>query len=144
MSERMIERQRAKMGLPVNTTQSLAPTSSAAGSSASHPNKSSSIPKIYAQDDRMCQFLHRLKKTKPTVPPSLTRRILNKQGVGFSDPLVSTIISSAADRFFGNNIISIFSVSRSETERRRSGKERTSGVGTEEKEKKGGERYVRR
>mmetsp|Transcript_16481 Transcript_16481/g.24134 ORF Transcript_16481/g.24134 Transcript_16481/m.24134 type:complete len:341 (-) Transcript_16481:151-1173(-) len=99
MSERMIERQRAKMGLPVNTTQSLAPTSSAAGSSASHPTKSSSLPKIYAQDDRMCQFLHRLKKTKPTVPPSLTRRILNKQGVGFSDPLVSTIVSSAADRF---------------------------------------------
>lgn len=95
----MIERQRAKMGLPANTTQSLAPSSTAAGSSASHPTKSSSIPKMYAQDDRMCQFLHRLKKTKPTVPPSLTRRILNKQGVGFSDPLVSTIISSAADRF---------------------------------------------
>lgn len=97
----MIERQRAKMGLPVNTTQSLAPTSSAAGgSSASQQTaKSSSIPKIYAQDDRMCQFLNRLKTTKPTVPPSLTRRILNKQGVGFSDPLVSTIISSAADRF---------------------------------------------
>ena len=51
------------------------------------------------QDERLHKFLTRLQHTKPTVPPSLTRRILHKQGVGFSDPLVSTVVSCAADRF---------------------------------------------
>ncbi len=52
-----------------------------------------------SQDEKLHKFLTKLQHTKPTVPPSLTRRILNKQGVGFSDPLVSTVVSCAADQF---------------------------------------------
>jgi len=87
----MIEIRRAKMGLPT-TNQNGTPSASTATAS----NQSS---RSNAQDERIHNFLTRLHHTKPTVPPSLTRRILNKQGVGYSDPLVSTVISAAADRF---------------------------------------------
>jgi hypothetical protein len=95
MSERMIEIQRAKMGIaaPAQNGGTGASNSSSEGTSRIVVDSS------HTQDERLRNFLTRLKDAKPTVPPSLTRRILNKQGVGFADPLVSTIVSSAADQF---------------------------------------------
>jgi len=95
MSERMIEIQRAKMGI-------AAPTQNGGTSNSSSGDKAGGMGvagSVNTQDERLRKFFTRLKDTKPTVPPSLTRRILNKQGVGFADPLVSTIVSSAADQF---------------------------------------------
>jgi hypothetical protein len=65
------------------------------------------LPKYPQQDQRLHAFLTLLlqnnqevtTRTKPTVHPSLTRRILHRQGVGYTDPLVGTIISIASDRF---------------------------------------------
>lgn len=37
-----------------------------------------------------------------TVPPSLSRRMLNRQGCGYIDPNVSNVASLAADRFLAN------------------------------------------
>lgn len=114
----MIELQRDRMGLPMNPTSNpITITSSQQQNIAVNQTKSNNSPvppatnltttsherrtiiKLLAKDRKICRFLHKLKKTKPTVPPSLTRRILHKQGVGYADPLVSTIVSSAADRF---------------------------------------------
>lgn len=97
----MIELQRAKMGIPTTSTTTH---QNGTGSSSTTPNNSdqpNAIASIRAnqQDERLHTFLSKLQHTKPTVPPSLTRRILNKQGVGFQDPLVSTVVSCAADRF---------------------------------------------
>lgn len=91
----MIELHRAKMGIPTPSTQQNG-TASAASPGSNPP--SASI-RANNQDERLHRFLTRLKHTKPTVPPSLTRRILNTQGVGYTDPLVSSVVSSAADRF---------------------------------------------
>lgn len=91
----MIEIQRAKMGIAAPTQNGGTSNSTSGGQSRGAGAAGSAI----AQDERLRKFFTRLKDTKPTVPPSLTRRILNKQGVGFADPLVSTIVSSAADQF---------------------------------------------
>lgn len=50
-------------------------------------------------DEQLYQFLTKLTTVKPTVPPTLTRRIMHKQGVGFVDPLVPKLISSCGDKF---------------------------------------------
>jgi len=91
----MIEIQRAKMGIAAPAQNGGTVTSNSTSGGTSRIMVGSS----HTQDERLRNFLTRLKDTKPTVPPSLTRRILNKQGVGFADPLVSTIVSSAADQF---------------------------------------------
>ena len=92
----MIELHRAKMGI---STPAQNGSSSASSTTANGNQSNKGLGSSSKQDERLRKFLTRLKHTKPTVPPSLTRRILNKQGVGYVDPLVSTVVSSAADRF---------------------------------------------
>lgn len=50
-------------------------------------------------DEQLYQFLTKLSTVKSTVPPTLTRRIMHRQGVGFVDPLVPKLISSCGDKF---------------------------------------------
>ena len=110
----MIEIQREKMGLSpttATTTPVQPPTTTApepiqntveeTTKPAPQPQPQPEIKKItyHNEDEKLRKFLTRLKDVKSTVPPSLTRRILNKQGVGFEDPSVSTIVSCAADNF---------------------------------------------
>jgi hypothetical protein len=60
------------------------------------------------EDAQMQVFLHRLQNrndsrpqssSAPTVPTVLSRRMLQKQGVGYLDDTVAAVVSGAADRF---------------------------------------------
>jgi len=149
MSERMIELQRAKMGLPpitkpsvagaptmggpggsmggVNGSSRSATAAGAGGMSASHAPAALTPQQIAAaaiarEDERMQKFLRLVAESAeqssssvfddaitaaagqrqphaPTVPTSLSRRILHRQGVGFLDETVASVTSLAADRF---------------------------------------------
>lgn len=114
----MIELQRAKLGLPAMVPPgSTAPAPSAAAPAVARP---SSVPPVQqtpqqvaasallAEDGQLKQFLQRLQtrddsnpKTTsgPTVPSALSRRLLQKQGVGYLDETVAAITSAAADQF---------------------------------------------
>jgi hypothetical protein len=60
---------------------------------------------MLSEDEKMHRFLSLLSDKKnsilpgPTVPHSLSRRILNRQGVNYMDESISTVMSGAADRF---------------------------------------------
>jgi hypothetical protein len=118
MSERMIELQRAKLGLPAMVQPgSTAPAPSSAAVAVARP---SSVPivqptpqqlaasALLTEDGQLKNFLQRLQtrdesnpKTTsgPTVPTALSRRLLQKQGVGYLDETVAAITSAAADQF---------------------------------------------
>lgn len=129
MSERMIELQRAKLGLPPVATQ---PTAAAPGAQstavATAPLVNATLTQqqraaaaqrvaaasrqqmtpqqmaaatVHAQEAQLQTFLHRLQQrdAESTVPTALSRRMLQRQGVGFLDDTVSSVVSATADRF---------------------------------------------
>lgn len=54
------------------------------------------------EDEKLQKFLRRLQQQRdggPTVPTSLARRMLHRQGVGYLDETVAMLTAAAADRF---------------------------------------------
>jgi len=121
MSERMIELQRAKLGLPpIGQPGSSAPTVAALGEASAAQSRATPVPLVrqtsqqvaaatlLTEDEQLKKFLKRLQtrddsnpnaKLGPTVPSALSRRMLQRQGVGYLDDTVAAITSAAADRF---------------------------------------------
>lgn len=120
----MIELQRAKLGLTPAGTSPSAPIHSTAkspGKGNLQIPQAQSIPvpqtpqeaaaaEVLAEDAQLQRFIHRMQRrddsnpmadssTGPTVPTALSRRMLNKQGVGYLDQTVGAVISASADRF---------------------------------------------
>jgi hypothetical protein len=124
MSERMIELQRARLlgakgsngGTPASTpTQNgsqkimsgQAPGSLPVGQAHQTPQQAAAAA-VRLEDLQMQRFFHRLQarddtrpdaSSGPTVPTALSRRILQKQGVGYLDDTVAAVVSASADRF---------------------------------------------
>ncbi|KAG7357495.1 transcription initiation factor TFIID 23 subunit [Nitzschia inconspicua] len=128
MSERMIELQRAKLGLPpAGQPASLPNISTSPKSSPNNPASTkkqtpaqAAVAAMYAEDSLMERFINRLQKRDdsnpafltggdniantgeshgPTVPTALSRRMLQRQGVGYLDNTVAAVVSASADRF---------------------------------------------
>lgn len=86
-------------------------TTFAGESTATHQTpQQAAIAAMRVEDIHMQRFLHKLQdrndakaqsSSGPTVPVVLSRRMLQKQGVGFLDETVAAIVSGAADRFLG-------------------------------------------
>lgn len=109
----MIELQRARL-LQGNTASGaggggIAPANGAPRqASPAKPPLMSATQYIQSQDEKMQRFFQRLQHRDdsrpesygaPTVPTALSRRILQRQGVGYLDDTVGAIASAAADRF---------------------------------------------
>ena len=115
MSERMVELQRARLGLPPPTSTGTAhavqsaplrQASSAAAQSSALQRQSSlqvaAAATLQNEDEKLERFLRRLQQQRdggPTVPTSLARRMLHRQGVGYLDETVAMLTAAAADRF---------------------------------------------
>lgn len=128
MSERMIELQRAKLGLPpVGQSHSIPNSSVSPKSSPNAPAaakqqtpEEAATASMFAEDSQMERFINRLQKRDdsnpafltgsdaaaargeshgPTVPTALSRRMLQRQGVGYLDNTVAAVVSASADRF---------------------------------------------
>lgn len=121
MSERMIELQRARLlaagkgnATPAqpspNGSQGAGSTSAGTPAAAAQRPTPQQAALVYVQSEdlRMQTFLQRLQNrddmrtdstSAPTVPTSLSRRILHRQGVGYIDNTIGAIASAAADRF---------------------------------------------
>jgi hypothetical protein len=56
---------------------------------------------VHAQEAQVQAFLHRLQKRQErhTVPMALSRRMLQRHGVGYLDDNVASVVSATADRF---------------------------------------------
>ncbi|GAX15019.1 hypothetical protein FisN_12Lh285 [Fistulifera solaris] len=130
MSERMIELQRARLLASKGAASSAAVSSGAAGTNgsqitspvsgipamgsesvASHQTpQEAALAAMRTEDMHMQRFLHKLQDRNdakaqstsgPTVPVVLSRRMLQRQGVGYLDETVAALVSGAADRFLG-------------------------------------------
>lgn len=119
MSERMIELQRAKVGLPpAGSSPSAAITARSPGKgnlqspqiAAPKTPEELAAAETLAEDAQKQRFIHRLQRrddlhpatdasSGPTVPTALSRRMLHRQGVGYLDDTVAAVISASADRF---------------------------------------------
>lgn len=128
MSERMIELQRAKLGLPpAGGTPTINSPQAATGPNNSTPSNAASVKQpsptevakatLLSEDAQMERFINRLQRrdrrmanshhhsnkspssSGPTVPSALSRRMLQRQGVGFLDETVASVVSASADRF---------------------------------------------
>lgn len=120
----MIELQRAKLGLPpAGATPSLNPSKPTTGGKniASLSNAASSKQpspaevanaSLLSEDAQIERFINRLQRrdrrtttthhhsnSGPTVPSALSRRMLQRQGVGYLDDTVASVVSASADRF---------------------------------------------
>lgn len=118
----MIELHRAKMGLhPDVSSPSVAlhnvPRSPGKGNlqspqaiAASQTPEEVATAQVLSEDTQIQRFIHRLQRrddlhpmadtsTGPTVPTALSRRMLQRQGVGYLDDTVAAVISASADRF---------------------------------------------
>ena len=108
MSERMIELQRQKI-----LAAGKGPRANAAKQQQQAQQQTTTLQQraaeaIRTEDEQLANFLERLAHRDdsregshrvPTVPTAMTRRILNRQGVGFLDPTIAAMVSAAADRF---------------------------------------------
>ena len=123
MSERMIELQRAKLGLPPagsSPSASMHTTGRSPGKgnllspqAAAKPQTPEEVAsaQVLSEDAQIQRFIHRLQRrddlhpsapqesSGPTVPTALSRRMLQRQGVGYLDDTVAAAISASADRF---------------------------------------------
>ena len=126
MSERMIELQRARLLAAGKGSRNHAAAAAngsaaaAAGASSAASAASASTPTVrqtpqqaaaaamLTEDQLLDRFIQRLHHrddsradaaSASTVPTALSRRILNKQGVGYLDGTVAAVVSAAADRF---------------------------------------------
>jgi len=119
----MIELQRAKLGLPpAGTTPSMTSSQTGNGknisstSNASNGKQPSPIEvataTLLSEDAQIERFINRLQRrdrkttsahqpssSGPTVPSALSRRMLQRQGVGYLDDTVASVVSASADRF---------------------------------------------
>lgn len=125
----MIELQRAKLGLPpAGTTPSMNTSQSATGNNSSSTNNAFSAKQpspaevanatLLSEDAQIERFINRLQRrdrkttsthhhhsnllpssSGPTVPSALSRRMLHRQGVGYLDDTVASVVSASADRF---------------------------------------------
>jgi hypothetical protein len=117
----MIELQRAKLGLPPAGSSTVAPNSShspkpsplAAAGKQQTPEEAATAT-LLSDDAQMERFINRLQRRDdsqpfvgndptgfmgPTVPTALSRRMLQRQGVGYLDSTVASVVSASADRF---------------------------------------------
>jgi hypothetical protein len=108
----MIERHRQRLLAAGKGSRNLAATN---GHSTTGPSQSTkqtpeeaAAAAVLTEDqllERFVQQLHDRDDNRvdsigaPTVPTSLSRRILNRQGVGYIDGTVGAVVSAAADRF---------------------------------------------
>ncbi|KAL3936627.1 MAG: hypothetical protein SGARI_002474 [Bacillariaceae sp.] len=125
MSERMIELQRAKLGLlPAGQSPSVAnaaspkPSPHATGAAKQQTPEEAAVATMHTEDSQMERFINRLQRRDdgnqallaggaeplegshgPTVPTALSRRMLQRQGVGYLDNTVAAVVSASADRF---------------------------------------------
>jgi hypothetical protein len=132
MSERMIELQRAKLGLPpAGITPSMNASKSSMGGKNLSAINNGSIAKqptptevatasLLSEDAQIERFINRLQRRDKkitgiqynhihhhqlpsnngsTVPNALSRRMLQRQGVGYLDDTVASVVSASADRF---------------------------------------------
>jgi hypothetical protein len=124
MSERMIELQRAKLGLPPagnSPAPSIRNSLQSPGGSGTQSQEQAvaavqqtpqqaAVASLQDEDTQMQRFIHRLQRRDdshpiadstcgPTVPTALSRRMLHRQGVGYLDDTVAAIASASADRF---------------------------------------------
>jgi hypothetical protein len=132
MSERMIELQRARLlavkgsksgASQITSTQQIPQTTSSARSEVSgrpaSAAKGTSTQQLAAasalsDDADMSLFFEMLQKHRddnradvlsgPTVPTALSRRILQREGVGYLDSTVAVLASAMADRFLATLI----------------------------------------
>ena len=113
----MVELQRARLGLPPPTPAITAP--GALSIAERQPLSSSSVARapavqhqmsqqhlaattLYSEEEMLQKFLKRLQQQRDggsTVPTSLARRMLHRQGVGYLDETVAMLTAAAADRF---------------------------------------------
>jgi hypothetical protein len=139
MSERMIELQRARLGLPPPTSSTHPITSvqadrnsttSVAQSAPTLQQRHSSHQQAAAQtvdqeDEKLSKFVKRLHQQQreggTTVPTSLARRMLHRQGVGYLDDTVAMLTAAAGDRF----LASVLQQGLACRDRRLSGQERS-------------------
>ncbi|GKY96088.1 hypothetical protein MPSEU_000568900 [Mayamaea pseudoterrestris] len=115
MSERMIEMQRARL-LNVGKGAKLAAHNGvpAVGLAATTLDpQQAAVARFQSEDQLKERFIVRLQNRDdsradfvngPTVPTSLTRRTLQRQGVGYMDTSVAAVVSAAADRFLATII----------------------------------------
>lgn len=118
----MIELQRAKLGLPPAGASPAASMHSVARSpgkgnlqspkaaAVSQTPEEVATAQVLSEDAQIQRFIHRLQRrddlhptadasSGPTVPTALSRRMLQRQGVGYLDDTVAAAISASADRF---------------------------------------------
>jgi hypothetical protein len=132
MSERMIELQRAKLGLPpAGITPSMNASKSTMGGKNLSAINNGSVAKqptptevatasLLSEDAQIERFINRLQRRDKkntgtqhnhnhhhqlpsnngsTVPNALSRRMLQRQGVGYLDDTVASVVSASTDRF---------------------------------------------
>lgn len=124
----MIELKRAELDLPpTGVTPSMAGANSSAynASAAKQPTPAEvAAASLLSEDAQIERFLNRLERRDrkvtnayhhnhrhhhhkesfpsmhgPTVPTALSRRMLHRQGVGYLDETIASVVSSSADRF---------------------------------------------
>jgi hypothetical protein len=90
---------------PMNSTHSQIaqmPQQVAAAAPKMSPGQQAAAA-VHAQEEQLQMFLHRLQRREDdhaaTVPSALSRRMLQRQGVGYLDDSVASIVSATADRF---------------------------------------------
>jgi hypothetical protein len=116
MSERMVELQRARLGLPSYTrnncpwsavkyrTSALVIIVCGSGTSCATSVVSTTTGShhLYSEEEMLQKFLKRLQQQRDggsTVPTPLARRMLHRQGVGYLDETVAMLTAAAADGF---------------------------------------------
>lgn len=124
MSERMLELRRAHLLGQTPTPKPSPSAASQASTQSSKPGEQSQeistteaqsprdkiLAKVLSEDSTMQRFIHRLQRRNdnhpsndsasgPTVPTALSRRMLQRQGVGYLDETVAAVVSASADRF---------------------------------------------
>ena len=121
----MIELQRAKLGLPPAGVTPTNAAQSATGKNGSSTGNAASAKQpsptevakatLLSEDAQMERFINRLQRrdrkkasthhhqmpssSGSTVPSALSRRMLQRQGVGYLDETVASVVSASADRF---------------------------------------------
>lgn len=107
----MIEQRRAMLLANTNSASSSARPPN--GTTSASTPRQAAAQAMRTEDAQMSRFLRLLQETRddgqpgeavfgPTVPTSLSRRELHRQGVGFADTAVAAVVSAAGDRFLAS------------------------------------------
>jgi hypothetical protein len=107
---------------PPNSAASPKPSPHSVGITKQQTPEEAAVATMHLEDSQMERFINRLQKRDdtnhalfggaaaataepvegslgPTVPTALSRRMLQRQGVGYLDNTVATVVSASADRF---------------------------------------------